>query len=171
MMKSFREIQPKEWQMNPFQTIGEEWMLIAAEKDGACNAMTASWGGVGVLWGKNAAYIFVRKSRYTKEFIDAADRFSLTFYDRPRYTSMLSYMGKTSGRNEDKIARAGLTVCHEGETPYFAEANTVLICRKMAMHPIAPDGFIDPAVDGKFYADHDYHDMYVAEIEKILVEE
>ena len=170
-MNAFREIQPKEWQVNPFQTIGEEWMLIAAEKDGKTNAMTASWGGVGVLWARNVAYIFVRKSRYTKEFIDAAERFSLTFYDRSQYASMLAYMGKTSGRNEDKIAKAGLTVCHEGDTPYFDEANTVLICRKMAMHPIRPEGFIEGWIDGRYYADHDYHDMYIAEIEKILVKE
>ena len=170
-MKNFHEIQPKDWQINPFQKIGEEWMLITAEKDGKCNSMTASWGGVGVLWAKNVVYLFVRKSRYTKDFIDGAERFSLTFYERPQYTAMLSYMGKTSGRSEDKIAKAGLTLCHDGDTPYFAEADTVLVCRKMACQPVTPDCFVDSSVDAKFYADHDYHDMYIAEIEKILVKE
>ena len=35
--------------------------------------MTASWGGLGVLWGKPVAFIFLRPTRYTKEFVDKAD--------------------------------------------------------------------------------------------------
>jgi len=168
---SFHEIKAADFCVRPFQMIGNEWMLIAAEKEGRVNAMTASWGGMGVIWGKNAAYIFVRKSRYTKEFIEAADHFSLTFYDRAQYAPMLSYMGKISGRQEDKIAKMGLTVCHEEAAPYFAEAHTVLLCRKMSRHPISPEGFLDPSVDGRYYADHDYHDMYIGEVEKILIRE
>ena len=168
-MNSFREIQPRDWSVNPFTKIGAEWMLIAAGRETKANAMTASWGGVGVLWNKNVAYIFVRKSRCTKEFIDAADTFSLTFFDRPQYNEMLAYMGRTSGRSEDKIARAGLTLLHDDTTPYFAEANTVLLCRKMSRHPITPDGLIDPEVNDRFYAAGDLHDMYVGEIVKILI--
>ena len=170
-MNGFREIQPKEWNVNPFDAIGTQWMLIGAGQGEKVNAMTASWGGAGVLWGRNAAYIFIRQSHYTKEFVDAGDTFSLTFYDRSRYAEMLGYMGKASGRNEDKIAKAGLTVLRDGDTPYFAEAHTVLICRKMARHPIQPDGFLEEWIDGRYYADHDYHDMYVGEIVKILVKE
>ena len=170
-MHIFREIQPKDWNANPFDAIGSQWMLIAAGQGEKVNAMTASWGGVGVLWGKNVAYVFIRQSRYTKEFVDAADTFSLTFFERGEYAGMLGYMGKVSGRDENKIEKAGLTVLHEEETPYFEEAHTALICRKMGRHPIDPAGFIDPEVNGKWYSNGDYHDMYVAEITKILVKE
>lgn len=170
-MSKFREIAPENFTVSPFQMIGTDWMLIAAEREGKVNAMTASWGGMGVLWGRNAAYMFIRQSRYTKEFVESSDRFSLTFYDRSVYAEMLAYMGKVSGRAEDKIAKMGLTIVHEGTTPYFEEAKTVLICRKMARHPIRPEGFIEGWIDGRYYADHDYHDMYVGEIEKILVKE
>ena len=165
---SFRKITAEEWQLNPFEQIGRQWMLVAAEKEGRVNAMTASWGGVGVLWNKNVAFIFLRRSRFTKTLVDAADTFSLTFFDRPRYDGMLAYMGKASGRNEDKIAAAGLDVVHEGNTPYFAQANTVLLCRKLSRHPFAAENFIDPSIEKTWYADGDYHDLYVAEITGIL---
>ena len=68
-------------EINPFKLIGKNWGVITAEKDGKINAMTASWGGMGVLWNKNVMNIYVRESRYTKEFLDAGDLFSVTFFD------------------------------------------------------------------------------------------
>ena len=84
-MSGFEERNPGELKKNVFSMIGRDWMLIAAEKDGRVNAMTASWGGLGVLWGSDVAYIFVRQSRLTKEFIDASDTFSLNFLDPARF--------------------------------------------------------------------------------------
>ena len=169
-MKQFHEVDPRDFTVNPFTKIGEEWMLIAAEKDGKANAMTASWGGMGVLWAKNVAFIFVRKSRYTKTLIDASDSFSLTFYDTGRYRKMLGYMGRVSGRDEDKIATAGLTLRHEENIPYFDEASTVLLCRKLSCHPLSPDGFLSEDV-ARCYPTPDYHDLYVGEILRILQED
>ena len=170
-MKQFREVPAGEFSFCPFSRIGKGWMLIAAERAGRVNAMTASWGGVGTMWGKDAAFIFVRKSRFTKEFIDASDTFSLTFFDRPEYAEMLSYMGRVSGREEDKIAAARLTVLHDAGTPYFAEANTVLICRKLSCQPLPPENFLDPSIDGRWYPTHDYHDLYIGAVTRILVAE
>lgn len=68
-----KEIKPEELQKNPFQMIGKEWLLVTAEKEGKTNTMTASWGGVGIMWGKPVAYVFTARSVYTKEFIDAGD--------------------------------------------------------------------------------------------------
>lgn len=39
-------------ELNPFTKISKEWMLVAAGNQEKTNAMTASWGGLGVLWGK-----------------------------------------------------------------------------------------------------------------------
>lgn len=168
-MSRFTVVDPREYTTSPFAEIGAGWMLICASDGTRTNAMTASWGGLGVLWGRNVATVYVRGSRYTKEFLDASDTFSLTFFDRPEYTEMLTYMGRTSGRTEDKIARAGLTVAVEDGVPYFDEARTAFLCRKLSRHPLSPDGFLLPEIDEKFYSDHDYHDMYIGEIEKILV--
>ena len=48
-------------EFDPFTKIGKEWMLITAKHNDKINAMTASWGGVGVLWGKNTTFIFVSR--------------------------------------------------------------------------------------------------------------
>lgn len=165
----FYEIQPKDWNVNPFTAIGTDWMLIAAEHDHTANAMTASWGGMGVLWGKNVVYIFVRGSRYTKTLLDQSDVFSVMFFDRPAYDEMLTCMGRVSGRDVPKIERCGLTLCHDVEgAPYLEEAHTAVICRKLSRTPIAPEGFLTEGIDSRFYGDGDYHDMYVGEIRRIL---
>ena len=84
-MNKFQLVDPDLFDFSPFRIIGKDWMLITAEKEGKINSMTASWGGLGVIWGKNSAFIFVRKTRYTKEFIDGSDSFSLSFFDHEKY--------------------------------------------------------------------------------------
>lgn len=165
-----KSIKPEELAKNPFTMIGKEWLLVTAEKEGKVNTMTASWGTVGVMWNKNVAMIVLRPQRYTKEFVDGAETFSLSVLDE-NWRKTLGYLGTVSGRDEDKIAKAGLTVEHADATPYFAEANTVLVCRKLFAQPYDPAGFIVPEIDEKNYPDKDYHTMYIAEIEKVLVRE
>ena len=167
---SFKEIKPEELQKNPFQMIGKEWLLVTAEKDGKTNTMTASWGGVGVMWGRNVAFIVIRPQRYTKEFIDASDKLSLSVLDE-EYRKTLSYLGSVSGRDEDKIAKSGLTVAHTDDVPYFSEANTVITGKKLYAQEYRPECFIDSSLDEKWYPQKDYHTMYILEIEKILVRE
>ena len=150
--------------MNPFTKIGKEWALISAGDKNKCNTMTVSWGGVGVLWGKNVVYIFIRDSRYTKEFIDNGEFFSMSFFNE-EYRDTLSYCGKESGRNvDDKFKGAGLTPAFRHNIPYPDEANLVLLCRKMAAVPITEDTFVDPQIMPKWYSDNDMHVMYVGEI-------
>ena len=150
--------------MNPFTKIGKEWALISAGNKNKCNTMTVSWGGVGVLWGKNVVYIFIRDSRYTKEFIDNGEFFSMSFFNE-KYRDALSYCGKESGRNvDDKFKGAGLTPAFRHNIPYPDEANLVLLCRKMAAVPITEDTFVDPQIMPKWYSDNDMHVMYVGEI-------
>lgn len=139
-------------------------MLVSAtDKDGKTNAMTASWGGLGVLWGKKVAFVFIRPQRYTKKFVDYAENFSLSFFEES-YKPMLGYMGKVSGKNEDKIKKSGLTVQYKDGAPVFKEASLTLICRKMYRQTLEEDCFIDKTNIGKWYPQKDYHDMYVAEI-------
>ena len=166
-MHSFQPISLSELELNVFKTIGEEWMLVTAEKDGKTNTMTASWGGIGVLWGKNVAYVFIRESRYTKELIDSSDTFSLSFF-RGYNKRELKYLGAVSGRDEDKIKNARFSVDYLNGTPYIDEATSVLICRKMAAQPISKEFFLDSNIDSTWYKDGDYHVMYVAEITDFL---
>lgn len=166
----FKEIKVSEIQDNPFKLIGKDWMLITAGNEEKVNAMTASWGGVGVMWGKPAATCYIRPQRYTKTFVDREERFSLAFFD-DSYRKMLNYMGSVSGADEDKIKGSGLNVSMVDGVPVFEEAKLVLICRKQFAQRLDPENMIDPEIDGKWYPDKDYHTMYIAQIEKVLIKE
>ena len=75
---SFREVKVEELNFNPFTKIGKEWLLITAGTEEKCNTMTASWGAMGVMWGKNAVTVYIRPQRYTKEFVDQEELFTLS---------------------------------------------------------------------------------------------
>lgn len=170
-----REIDVKELMLNPMMKIAKEWMLITAgTEENGYNTMTASWGHLGSLWGHGGglptATIFVRPQRYTKQFVDREPLFTLTFFPEA-YKAKLAYLGAHSGRDEDKIAKMGLTpVFGEGYTA-FAEASLTLVCRKLYRAPIVEEGFIDRAVMEDCYPERDFHDMYVGEIVKVFAGE
>ncbi|MBP1760073.1 MAG: flavin reductase domain protein FMN-binding protein [Firmicutes bacterium] len=169
-MSKFNEISPELFDRSPFKLIGKDWMLITAEKEGKLNTMTASWGGFGVMWGKNVAYIVLRPQRYTKEFVDNSDTFSITFLDNSFRTTM-TYLGTKSGRDEDKIKNSKLTVLHMDDVPYFEEATIAILCKKLYAQNYQPECFIAQELNEKWYPDVDHHTLYIAEITKILVKE
>lgn len=166
-MSKFKEILPNQLEGNPFIKIGNEWMVVTAEKDGKVNAMTASWGGLGIMWGKNVAFVVLRPQRYTRELIEGSDTFSLSFYDES-YKKTLGYLGKVSGRDEDKVAGSGLTVAHQDNIPYFEEASTVLLCKKLFVQQFEESNFIEKNLINQMYPDKDYHYLYIVEICKVL---
>ena len=169
-MNKFIEIKPEELNKSPFQLIGSDWMLITAEKDNKVNTMTASWGGFGVMWGKNVVYIVIRPQRFTKEFVDNSDTFSLTFLDKS-FKKQLSYLGSVSGRDEDKISKSNLTIQHSDNTPYFEEGNLAIICKKLYAQKFKPECFFTSELDTEWYPKKDHHTLYIAEIEKVLIKE
>ncbi|MCI9082748.1 MAG: flavin reductase family protein [Lachnospiraceae bacterium] len=157
-------------ELNPFTKISEEWMLIAAGNQEKTNAMTASWGGMGVLWGKNVAFIFVRENRYTKEFIEKETYFSCNFFDK-KYKNDLKYFGVVSGRQEDKFKVSGLNINFKDDIPFVDEGNFICLCRKMAAVPINEAHFLDPEIKEKWYSGKDegnFHTLYVGEIVEFL---
>ena len=166
-MSGFFEIKPAELKGNPFEMIGKQWMLITAKKDDKINSLPASGGALGVIWNKNVATIYVRSERYTKEFIDNTERFSLTFFSE-NYRKELSYLGMISGKYENKIEKAGLTIEEENGVPYFKEAELVIICRKLYAQDLDKEAFEDIPTANKNYVDNNFHTMYIGEIEKIL---
>ncbi|HIT08864.1 MAG TPA: flavin reductase family protein [Candidatus Merdivicinus faecavium] len=162
----FHEVNLLQLDCNPFQMIGKSWALVTAGDETACNTMTVSWGGMGVLWGKNVVTAYIRPQRYTREFLDRFDKFTVSFYDESERDA-LKLCGSKSGRDLDKIAAAGLTRVHENGVTYFAEANLVLECKKVYLDKIRPEGFLDPSIQQN-YPGADYHLVYVGEITRVL---
>ena len=175
----FLEINPRQLDDNPFQLIGYSWFLMTAEKNGVPNAMTVAWGGLGYMWGKPALFVAVRPERYTFEFMEAADTFSLTaFEDTPANRKMLVYFGTVSGRDEPKIAKSKLTVIYDGPTPYFAESRLSFSCKKIMGTVFQPEELLDQNY-AKFYGGANtknglgggYHTLYIAHLTRVLVKE
>jgi len=175
-----KEISVQELCFNPMTMIGGEWMLIAAgnEKDGY-NAMTASWGHLGSIWqrpgrkahmGLPTVVVYLRPQRYTKEFVDREEIFTLSFFDAS-YKKALTYLGTHSGRDGNKFDKAGLTPVFERDTTYFKEAKLVFICRKLYHAPLQDTGFVDKSLVENNYPQKDFHEMYVGEIFKVLIKE
>ena len=173
-----KEISVQELKLNPMTLIGQEWMLITAgNEENGYNTMTAAWGHLGSIWhmpGQKdpmaTAVAYVRPQRYTKEFVDREDLFTLTFFDE-NWKKQLGYLGSVSGRDEDKIKKAGLTPVFEDGTVWFEEAKLVLVCRKLYQQELCPEGFTDQEVLEKNYPKRDMHTMYIGEIQKVLVKE
>lgn len=166
-MHTFEQIPIDLIELNPFTKIGQEWALVTAGTKTAVNTMTISWGGMGVLWGKNVAFVFVRDSRYTKEFLDKNEFFSISFLSE-KYRAALKYCGSHTGRSENKIEQAGLTLTFRHNIPYIDEGNFVLLCEKMSATRITETSFCLPEIKEKWYSDNDMHTMYIAEIIDIM---
>ena len=165
-MKDFHLIAPEELE-NVFRLVGKDWMLITAGNGETVNTMTASWGGMGVLWNKPVAFCFIRPQRYTYALTEAAERFSLSFFTED-YRPALRLCGTKSGRDTDKFAAAGLTPALLDDVPYVAEARLVLICRKLYADMLKKEAFLDPALLANYPQD-DFHRVYVVEIEKAYI--
>jgi len=168
---AFREIAIENLEFNPFTKIGKEWMLITAGDETKSNTMTASWGGLGIMWSKNVATAYVRPQRYTKEFMDAADTFTLTFF-KEEYKNARRSAGTVSGNKvEDKWAECGLHPYYVDGTTAVEEADMIFVCRKLYQAPLKEEGFVDKSLIEENYPQKDYHEMYIGEIVKVLVRE
>lgn len=166
---AFREISVEELKDNPFTLINKDWMLITAGNQDKHNTMTASWGGVGELWGKYVSTIYIRPQRYTLEFVEREDFYSLCFFG-PEYRQALSLCGSKSGRDVDKDAATGLTPRFDQAAPYYEQARLVFICRKLYKQDMTEEAFLDKSLLDKWY-DNDLHRMFIGEIVKVLVKE
>ena len=170
-----KEISVSELRMNPMTMIAGEWMLITAgNAQRGYNSMTASWGHLGSIWGHGGglptAVVYLRPQRYTKEFVDREELFTLTFFPE-EYKKALGYLGSHSGRDGDKVAAAGLTPVFEGEYTTFREAKLTLVCRKLYRGKIEADGFVDRSIIADHYPNSDFHDFYIGQIVKVFVQE
>jgi flavin reductase (DIM6/NTAB) family NADH-FMN oxidoreductase RutF len=158
----FQKIKPRDLTDNSFQLFYKDWTLIAAGTPNRYNMMTASWGGVGNLWNKRVVFIFIRPSRYTYEFTEASDVFTLNFFDE-QYRDMLNLCGSESGRDIDKMKEPGLTPCEDHGSVYFEEARLVIVCKKIYYQDLIPEHFLEGTI-ASHYSNTDYHRMYIGEI-------
>lgn len=161
-----REIIPvHELALQPFAAWDQAWFLLTAgeNKPGGFNSMTVSWGALGWIWERPLAIVVVRPQRYTREFMEKHNTFSLCAFSEEHRES-LKMLGTLSGRDTDKMARCGLTPIPLSQIPCpgFDEAELILECRKTYFTDLDPRNFL-----ADFIAPHyqgDYHRVYFAEV-------
>lgn len=174
----FKEVNYKELRLNPMTMFGMDWALAGAgNKERGFNAMTIAWGHLGSIWDRQldkrkmiipTVEVYLRPQRYTKHFFDKEEYFTVsTFSDE--YKKALGYMGTHSGREEDKIAKAGLNVMDVDDTAGFEEASMIIICKKIYHAPLMENGFVEKTIIEENYPQKDFHEMYIGEIIKVLV--
>lgn len=164
-MKGFVKISPTELE-NAMECIGSKWMLITVDDkaQGRANAMTASWGAMGVLWNKNICICFVRPQRHTYSLLQNESEFSISFMGE-EYRDALKLCGRESGRDADKLLKCGLNVNRESGVPVVAEAEIALVCRKLYEDELKEGCFLDESLLVNYKAG-DYHRFYVCEIKE-----
>ena len=163
-------IEINDFMVKPHNLWNNQWMLLTAGDfpAGDYNTMTVAWGSFGTMWNKPFAQVVVRPTRYTFEFMEKYDTFTLTAFPQ-KYKKVLSYLGSHSGKKFDKIKKSGLTVCASSivKAPCFEEAELVIECQKIYSHDFGPNNFIDPAINDH-YKRNDYHKSYFGEILAVL---
>lgn len=160
----FKEISAKDISGNAIKMIADEWMLISAGNEDGFNMMTASWGFLGEMWNKDCVIAAVRPQRYTMEFLEREDYFTLSFYGEQK--DLHAVCGRQSGRDIDKSAATGLIPVFSDDTVYFEQARLVLVCKKRYCGQLKADGFTlgDCA---ELYPADDRHNMIIGEIVKV----
>ena len=145
-------------------SLNQQRMLITAGTPEQYNMMTASRGWFWIIWGKKVAFIFVRKSRYTNEFIQKSDQISLSFFDE-KYRDILTLCGTKSGREIDKMKEVSLTM---QENFTFQEAKVTIQGEKIFETELDPSLIKNPEIKNQWYHGQENHMMYILEIKEIV---
>lgn len=169
MIMIYKTVEPKEIKDNLIRCFADEWALITAGNRDGYNMMTASWGFAGEMWGGDSVAVVIRPQRYTMEFVEKNDYFTVSFYGDRK--DIHKICGSKSGRDVNKTKETGLTPVLSEKYVYFKEARMVLIVRKQFCQQLSPDCFTDTAVRDKWYPEKDYHNMIIGKIEKVLIAE
>lgn len=167
MSSNFKQINAQDITDNTFSLIGDQWMLVTAGTPDNFNTMTASWGGLGVLWRRNVCYIFVRPTRYTYEFLEKNDTFSLSFFTE-EWRKALNICGSKSGREIDKAKETGLVPFALNNTTGFEQARMIIECKKIYFQDMDSNNFLDPSIN-IHYGKEALHRLYIGEILSVNV--
>lgn len=156
----------KQFPIDAFAQFDKKWALVCAGTPECHNAMTVSWGGLGTLWSKPVATVYVKPVRYTYQFMEKNEYFTVSFYPE-EWRRALSVMGTTSGRDGDKDAAAGLTPVAAGESTTYAQAEVTLLCRKIYRQDLELSQ-IPADVVKTYYETEAPHRMYIGEVVDVI---
>ena len=146
-----------------------DWALLTAGDKDSWNTMTIAWGSMGDLWWKPVIDAYVVPSRYTYQFMERSDWFTVSFFP-PEYRKDLQILCSTSGRDGDKVAATELTPLALEHGVTFEEADHTLVCKKLYEQPLDPAA-IPSDIMKSTYADMGTHTLFIGEILSVVVPE
>lgn len=160
-----REIQLWDYAGQILDAVGKG-VLLTTKCGGKVNTMTIGWGTLGIEWAKPIFTVFVRESRYTKEYLDKTGEFTINVPYGEFDKNILAVCGTKSGRDMDKIQELGLTL-EDGQTvdvPAIKELPLTLECKVIYKQDQDPAA-IEKSCDERYYAkgtanEGDYHTAY-----------
>ena len=166
-MAAMNAIPLSEITLPSFTAFDQGWFLVTAGDFASrrFNTMTVSWGFLGTMWSKPVAQVVIRPQRYTREFLDEFDTFTVSAFPAS-FRKALALLGSKSGRDGDKIAEAGLhpVAATTVAAPTFAEATLTLECRKLFRQEMRDESFRDRSILPQWYPTHDLHIVYIGEV-------
>ncbi len=160
----------EKFNQNVFTEIDNKWGIITAgDKTTGYNAMTVSWGGFGIMWNKPVGFIFVRKSRYTHDFLDKSNSITISFLS-DEYKKEKALFGSKSGRDINKFEATNLHPVFEPDYNgyYIKESDYVFKMKKIYECDLKN---LPEDIKNKFYETNDIHTMYICEIKEYLIKE
>lgn len=152
--------------VDSFGIFNDVWALLTAGNKDGYNSMTISWGGLGTLWSKPVATVYVKPVRYTHQFMEKSDYFTVSFFPE-EHRNALMLMGMKSGRNTDKVKEAGLTADFLENSVIYKEAKTTLLCKKIYRHDMDVSSMSEDVIKS-FYTNEAAHTMYIGEVVDII---
>ncbi len=167
-LSGYRQISAENIPGNIIKMLSQDWMLITAGDNTEFNMMTASWGGLGYLFAKPAAFCFINPTRHTYPLMEKYETYTLSFYTEA-YRSVLEYCGSNSGREKDKVKETGLTpVTTPSGSKAFNEAWMIIECRKLVSQPLSQESISNEEVR-KEWIGKQVNKMFVGEIINVWI--
>lgn len=138
--------------------------LLTVKANGKVNTMTIGWATIGHIWRKEVFMVAVRDSRYTFEFIENSDTFTVTIPTDSQYKKAIAFCGTKSGRDYDKFAECNIKTADARTvaSPIIDIPGVHYECKIIYKSTMDP-AFLDEQLD-KLYPAKDYHTLYFGEI-------
>ena len=158
----FEKVSFKEIQNIALEKLGTEGALLLVGNKEKHNNMTIGWATSGILWSKPVVISYVKPTRYTYDFCNEFDTFTICYFDNQK--NILKECGTKSGRDVNKDDLCNLHVVDlDGEIAY-EEASLVITARKIYQDDFKKDNFLDMTIYETRYMDDLPHRFYVGEV-------
>lgn len=150
-----------------FAKFNKHLAVVTAGEMDSFNSMTIGWGMMGNVWGHpgSALTIYVSPDRYTSRFLEENDWFTVSFFPESHKQDLI-VLGRTSGRDGNKIEKTSLTPKALSHGVGFEEAELTFVCRKIYSHQFEADK--TPAHMAKIYETLTPHIEYIGYIEDVF---